>query len=1051
MKRTMFDWPRLAMAAALLVPSALAAQDQTGGRILGRVMDTAGEPLSDVQVYVEGTSLGSLSQANGRFLLLNVPAGNYTVAAQRIGYATKRETNIVVAAGQETVLDITMSITALSLDEIVVTGVIDPVEGIKLPFSVGRVSAENLQVAPTSNPINALAGKVAGVNIVQGSGQPGDGADVLLRTPTSIYENSNPMYVVDGVILSTSTGVGSTIDLNALDIESVEVVKGAAAASLYGSRAANGVIQIRTRRGSELAQGQTRFTLRTEYGQSSLPNKVDQALAHQYLQREDGAWIDAAGNVVDRSNRVLAPNNMVDQPYQTPLYDNLGAFFNPGGFSSLAGTMASNSASTNFFISAEQRRTEGALENNDGFEQTSFRVNVDHRLRDNLSLSANVFHSVSQQDELSGSPFRPILSYEPDINLGARDADGNFLQLPDPTQLTENPIWRQGSRDNINKRNRTLASGDARFTPFSWLRLTGNFSYDRFQRDDKVYVARGVVTDVSTESESTGQLAYENDDVEALNGSIDAQLIYNFEDLTARATFRGLFERERALGNDVEGRDFVVLGVEDIDAAASLFGGSSLTEIRSNGLLADLALDYKDRYTGSFLVRRDGSSLFGPDARWNTFFRAGGAWLMGREDWWPIDAFSEFKIRYAYGTAGNRPSFSRRYETWGVNGQTGAVTKGTLGNRNLRPEVTHEQDMGFDAIINDRFQVRFSYIRTRTEDLIIGVPLSAVTGYSTQYQNTGEQTGNTFELELEAALIQTPDMSWTATLVADRSRSTITDWTRSCFFDGNVSQQNYCQGSGLAEMWGERFLGGVSELPAELQAHADQFEVNDDGYLVWVGQGASWRDGLTPAGENNLWGTTSSDLEYGGAALRWGMPIVELDENGAPLVQLLDQSYPDLQLGLVNSFRWKGLSVFSQLQANFGGAIYNQSRQRGYQDIRHGDVAQIDKPIPNKKTIDYYQALYNFNNVTSHFVEDGSFVRLRELAVNYTLSPSQMTRFKLDRIGAQSISFGVVGRNLLTFTDYTGYDPEVGNVLERVDNFAYPNMRTLTGQLSIVF
>ncbi len=1050
MKRLLFGLSRLAMAAALLLPAAAAAQD-TGGRIIGTVTDASGEPLSAVQIYIENTSIGGLSQENGRFLLLNVPAGNYTVVAQRIGYATAQETNVVVTAGQDATLEIRMSVTALSMNEIVVTGVVDPVEGIKLPFTVGKVSAEDLQVAPVVNPVTALAGKVAGVNIVQGSGQPGDGADVLLRTPTSIWEDSHPMYVIDGVILSTGSDVGSTVDLNGLDIESIEVVKGAAAASLYGSRAANGVIQIRTKRGSELAQGQTRFTVRSEFGQSSLPTRVDQAMAHQFLQAPDGTWIDETGAAVDRANRVVGPTNMVDQPYQTQLFDNLGSFFNPGGFASLAATMSANSASTNFFVSGEQRTTEGALENNDGFQQTSFRVNVDHRLRDNLSVSANVFHSRSVQDELSGGPFRPILSYEPDINLGLRDASGNFLQLPDPTQVTENPIWRQGSRDNENKRNRTLASADVRFNPFSWLRLSGNFSYDRSQEDNKVYVPRGVITSVINETESTGLLVYENEDIEALNGSLDAQFIYNFSDLTARATLRGIFERERELYNEVEGRDFAVLGVEDIDAAGSLFGTSQLEEIRSDGYLADLALDYKDRYTGSFLVRRDGSSLFGPEARWNTFFRAGGAWLMGRESWFPFDFLTEFKLRYAYGTAGNRPNFFRRYETWDVNGLTGAVGKGTLGNRNLLPEITHEQDMGFDAIINDRFQVRFSYINTRTEDLIIGVPLSAVTGYSTQFQNTGAQTGNTFELELEAALIARPDMSWSTTLVADRSRSTITEWNRSCFFDGIENQQNYCQDAGLAEMWGERFIASTTDLPEELQANADQFQVNDDGYLVWVGSGASWQDGLTSDGQPNLWGTSSPDLTYGGSALRWGIPLVELDENGQPLVQLLDQSFPDVQLGWVNNFRWKGLSVFSQLQANVGGAILNQTRQRGYQDVRHGDLDQTGKALQNRKTIEYYQALYNFNNVSSHFIEDGGFIRLRELAVNYTLSPDQISRFKLDQLGASGITIGLTGRNLFTITDYTGYDPEVGNVLERVDDFAYPNMRTITGQLSIVF
>lgn len=1046
MKQAMFAFRSLLLGLLVAASMPAGASSQSTGTILGRVTDESGAPISEVQMTVEGTTLGALSNAEGRFLILNVPNGNFTVRAQRIGYATASRSNVVVTAGQETRVDVTMNITALSLQEIVVTGVVDPVEGIKLPFTVGRVSAEDIQVAAMSNPVNALAGKIAGVSVIQGSGQPGDGADVLLRTPTSIYESSAPMYVVDGVILSTATGVGSTIDLNGLDIESIEVVKGAAAASLYGSRAANGVISIKTRRGSDLSLGQTRFTVRSEYGQSALPTEVAQSRAHQFLQRDDGAWLDADGNVVDRSNRVIGPTNMLDQDYRTPLYDNLGSFFNPGGFTNLSATMASNSASTNFFISAEQRRQEGALENNDGFEQTSFRVNVDHRLRDNLSVSGSVFHSVSLQDELSGSPFRPILSYEPDINLGLRDENGNFVQLPDPAQLTENPIWRQDSRDNNNQRNRTLASGDIRWQPVSWLRMTGNFSYDRSQRESKTYVPRGVITDVVNEAESVGQLAYSNGDTEALNGSIDAQFLYNWGDLTTRATFRGIFERESNFSNSVDGRDFVVLGVEDIDITRTQFGGSSLSEIRSDGYLADLALDYGGKYIGSFLVRRDGSSLFGPDARWNTFFRAGGSWLMGREDWWPFDNITEFKLRYAYGTAGNRPSFSRRYETWSVNGNTGAVTKGTLGNRNLRPEVTHEQDMGFDAIIADRFQVRFSYINRRTEDLIIGVPLSAVTGYSTQFQNTGEQTGETFELELEAAIIATPDMSWNTTLVADRSRSTITEWNRSCFFDGIVDQQQYCQDSGLAEIWGERFISTTADLPEELQEFADQFQRNDDGYLVWVGAGNNYTDGLS----NDLWGT-ASELTYGGTPLRWGMPLAELDGAGIPELQLLGQSFPDIQLGWVNSFRYKGLSVFAQMQANIGGKIYNQTRQRMYQDVRHGDLDQRGKAEGDRKTIDYYQALYNFNNVTSHFLEDGSFLRLREVAVNYTLTPSQMERFRLDRLGASQITFGMTGRNLLTFTGYSGYDPEVGNVLERIDNFQYPNMRTITGQLSIVF
>ena len=190
-----------AFLALAMLPLGLAGQ-QTG-QITGRTIDSEGNPLADVQISLEGTTLGTLSNADGRFLLLNVPVGVYQVNAQRIGFGERSHTDIRVVAGGQTVVDFTMTTQVLALQELVVTGTVDPTEGVKIPFTVGRVNTENMAVSQTGSALKALTGKIAGVSVVQGDGQPGNGVSILLRTPTSATRNNNPMYVVDGVILGS--------------------------------------------------------------------------------------------------------------------------------------------------------------------------------------------------------------------------------------------------------------------------------------------------------------------------------------------------------------------------------------------------------------------------------------------------------------------------------------------------------------------------------------------------------------------------------------------------------------------------------------------------------------------------------------------------------------------------------------------------------------------------------------------------------------------------------------------------------------------------------
>jgi hypothetical protein len=252
-----------------------------------------------------------------------------------------------------------------------------------------------------------------------------------------------------------------------------------------------------------------------------------------------------------------------------------------------------------------------------------------------------------------------------------------------------------------------------------------------------------------------------------------------------------------------------------------------------------------------------------------------------------------------------------------------------------------------------------------------------------------------------------------------------------------------CLNETLGIYYGRRFLTGMNQLPANLQPFASQFQVNDDGYVVWVGEGNSYRDGIKRnAAGQLLWNTSGT---VAGRAVRFGQPLVQLDSLGAPALVRVGDGLPKFHWGLTNSFRLGGLSVFGVLDSQVGAEVYNSTKQRMYQYYRHADVDQAGKAEELKKPIDYYFTIYNGNNVTEHFVEDATFVKLRELAVQYQLSPR---RFRFLRgVGAETATIGLVGRNLFTWTNFTGYDPEVS----ASDNFEYPNYRTVTALIEFSF
>lgn len=477
---------RIASAAVILFLAG-PLQAQQAGTLTGTVTDAAsGQPLAGATITVVGTQAGALTNEAGRYTIEGLATGTYQVRATFLGRAEANRTGVVVRAGEVTTLDLQLREEALRLEGVVVTGVVDPIEGVRAPFSIGRLTSDEMPVPTTHSALASLQGKIAGVTISRSSGQPGTGVSILLRSPTSIVRNNSPLYVVDGVILGTSFS-GTTLDLESGDIESIEVVKGAAAAALYGSRAAGGVINIRTNRGSGLQLDQTVITARSEFGQSELPTQVPLSNTHHFQLNEQGQFVDVNGNPTDDPQaRVIAADRFMQHAYPGQTFDNISRFYRPGRFMTNNVAIGHNSSRSNFYLTANNYMERGTIVTNDGYERRNVRINLDHQLLDDLRISATAFHNRSFRDNLSGDPFWNLLMYSPEVDLSARDESGQFLANPDPLVDRENPIWRQTTRDNHTWRARTLLNGSIDFQPLHWLRIGGTLSYDRADRKSVV-------------------------------------------------------------------------------------------------------------------------------------------------------------------------------------------------------------------------------------------------------------------------------------------------------------------------------------------------------------------------------------------------------------------------------------------------------------------------------------------------------------------------------------------------------------------------------------
>lgn len=1056
------------LALALLLFGAGKASAQTGN-VTGTVTDQAtGAPLAGVYVSIEGTRLSANTQANGRFLILNVPAGSYTVATQLIGYAGMRSP-VTVASGGSVTVDFAMRVDALHLEELVVTGVAGQTSKAKLPFTVAKVNVAEIPV-PAVSAGAMLQGKVSGVQVVSGSGRPGSTPSILLRGPTSINStgrNQDPLYIVDGVIL----GAGM-VDIEALDVESIEIVKGAAAASLYGSRAANGVIQITTRRGSTGADGM-RFNVRSEYGRSELTGSYMFAKAHRFkmntagtkfltvvegdtLEVDFGQWNPATG----KQYAPILAGGTVWKTFQEHAWpggarDHVKEFFEPAGYVQNQVSMEGRIGTTNLYTAFSQLDQGGIIFNQGGLDRKTFRLNADQRVGDDVQISASTFYSRSTENafgEVHGNPVMNLTRMPAGVDLAKRDPKtGEFEVKPDPNEENGNPLEELTKRKRLDNRERFMGALSVRYTPALWFDLDANLSYDRLNVARSDFYPKGFQTARATPSLNNGSTYRDSWADEALNASLTGTFRRTFGELSTRTQFRYLYEATDYNYHRGSAYNLVVDGIDRLDTGREgKLTRSSIEQVRSEGFFAITDFDFRDRYIVSALIRRDGSSLFGPEERWHNYYRGSVAWRLSQEPWFSMPGVNEFKLRYSIGSAGGRPNFSAQYETYSVN--DGSVSPQNLGNKDLKPEFALEQEMGFDLAVFNRFNLGLTYASAVVEDQILRVPLPAISGFVNQWKNAGTLESKTLEANLEAILYQSNKLNWSARLVFDRTRQEITELNVPDYQYGIPTIQGLekvffaRKGEALGTMYGARFAKGCQDLDPGVPC--DQFNVNDDGYLVWVGQGKSWKDGL--------WGTSAN---FNGKNYFWGTPVPAVIDDEGNTFTKIGKTTPDFTYSISNTLNYQGFTVYGLLDAVRGVNVYNLPRHWSTFQHYNGEADQTGKSPETKKPIGYYSALYNgLSPANQHFMEDGGYLKLRELSLSYTFKKETLARLGF-LSGTDRLSINLIGRNLHTWTKYTGFDPEVGitggdvgsAVIARFDGFTYPKFRTWTASVDISF
>ncbi|KXX69378.1 TonB-dependent receptor [Flammeovirga sp. SJP92] len=984
---------RLIFTAILVFSISLAySQDfKIEGEVIG---EADGLPIPGVTVFIKGTTHGTVTNLHGKYsLLVTAQDKGKLLVFNHIGMVNQEHT-----IGDQTTLNISMVSELEELEEVTVVGYSSTSKKL-LSSSLQSVDSETLKDLPVATLDAALAGQASGVQINSNSGTPGSALSVRVRGVGSVNAANQPLYVIDGipVITENSSQVsfsGQTIsalsDLSPSDIESITVLKDGAGAAIYGSRAANGVVLINTKRG---ATGKTKISFNAYGGIQQVYKRLDLLNKQQWFEYKN----DQLG--IEKYTQEYIDNYPHDTDWQNEIYRD-------APIASYDLSLQGGNEKTSFYLSGSYFDQQGVIKGS-GYDRTNLRANIDHHFSERVKVGTSLQFGMSENNRIEGdqslnAPLPNALSlpaiYPVYNEDGTYNEDGPYA----------NPVAIANEAINKAYTYRGLGNAYLDVAIMNDLTFRTQVGFDYYNLREHSY---DPVT--TRQGASYNGLGFSANNT-SINTTVNATLQYvksiNNHRFDVLAGFSSESYENRS--NYIRAQNFSRPEFEYITSASEIIEADSYGLDRGlNSFFAKANYSYANKYIFAFSVRRDGSSKFGTNNRYGTFPSASVAWRMIEENFMKTSSlFSDFKVRGSYGLTGNDAIGDFRYQALyssgaDYNGQPG-IAPSQLPNEDLKWETVKQVNFGLDlGFWGNRLTLTTDIYQKTTTDMLLSRPLPPTTGFSSVISNIGEMRNTGIEVLLAYEIFRKQDFTWKASLNVSTYRNEVLKLYNGQPID-NIGRGNNRieEGEPISIFYGYKALG-VDSSTGDMVFK----DVNGDGEI------------------------TAEDRT------KIGNP------------------HPDFFGGFTNTLNYKNFDLNIFFQYSVGNDIYNGTRvylesMKGEDNQTTailnrwrapGDVTDIPRATANDPN--------NNNRASSRFVEDGSYLRLKNVTLGYTL-PKKITRKAfIDRMRVY-----VSGQNLFTLTNYSGMDPEVNyagddGVRMGTDFFTYPNARVYTAGLNVSF
>ncbi len=1022
--------------ALLLQCLCMAAAAQV--RISGTVTSAEGKGIAGISVVVKNTTYGTATDAAGGYTLnADLKPGTHTLEFSGIGFKKKEETVNVTGPGNYT-LNSNLAEDPLGLDEVVVTGTSQGTTRKQLGSYISTVKGDVLTRANSGNVLAGLQGKTPGAQIIQNSGDPAGGVSVRLRGVNTINSSSEPLYIIDGVIVNNSTnrvtntqsgydgsnfvgnvGQNRLVDINPADIERVEVLNGAAAAAIYGSRANAGVIQIFTKKG---VKGAPVVSFSTSIMSSKLREKLD---VNQAPTKFGGPPDGPTAQTQDILTPALTNTTAVTR------YDYQDYIFQTGLGTDNNISISGGSDKTKYYVSGSYYFNQGIVKNTD-FRRFSFRSNLEQELNSKLTfnIGLNYTNSVANEKPDGNSFFSPMNSVTiigNFHNIWQRDANGQIQAVGERGRV--NPVSVIEDFKQKEEVNRIIASAGLKFKPMKGLTFDYTLGIDNYSQNGTTFMppfAYNVSTafwggGATLDPTLNGYASTGNDVFFQINHELNGTYQFDINENIGSTTQVGYsLQYEKNRYSLLQGRGLTPF-IETVNGASTIIPGSdSRSELSISGAYLQQNFRFFNRFFLTGAIRVDGSSVFGEDQRKQTYYKASGSYLLSDEKFWQnmkLDWWNVFKLRVAYGESGNLTGITayqrfNAYSPGSFLGRSYLVSSSELANENVKPEKQKELEVGTDlAFFNNRIGLQINWYNKKVEDLLIPRQIAPTNGFSTLLDNLGSLTNKGIELALDATAVKNKDFMWNIRAIYSRNRNKAENIGQSLIVypTNGGAPVAVLQGYPIGIFYGTFFATDANGNQIKNATGFPQIErgIQNNAFTY------------TPQRDAN------------------GLPL----STATPLRRVIGDPNPDYTASLTNIFSYKKIELSVQFDAVQGVDVFNADF-RTRQGVGNGKVAEQEHrgQLPRGWINSVYQ-------IEEWRVDDGSFIKLRELAVRYHLG-----KFKV----FNDLSFSLTGRNLISWDDYKGYDPEVNaagqsTILRGIDFGSVPIPRTFAFTIGAKF